>query len=467
MQVPLGILLKDEIKYEDMLVIMEQLQDYVPSTTSCTKQVLPDSGREVQVVKDNFHPVLFGGDQLTVARARGTQRIRTNSDREKDGLKGLVPVCEDWHAKLCLLQVRNHSCIEIDTIFYVFLCHFSFVKVIWRRLYNTSSLMDGGTLYQLRNLVNRRNVVSEPKNNTSACEDFMLTVTESHVLAAAMDHFSMDSLTAEPSREFFPLESKGLDSLQRRNILMLQMETLVHKFVNMSIPTDDPQKGEKKKKKQPHDAVQEYAKDILTMGLLLMEFGDAIREGDGNRIIRCWRFFLPLFKATGRTNYSIEAFTLLCQHDKLFSPRLATQLTWSRTINTHGRAGKNIPCDLHLEHLNRDAKNAMGGLSSNITEQSVKRIGRSIDLLTKTIKQFDSVNNVPSISGYHTRKPKEKDIKLMIEQLRRSQVFKFQEGREHKYFKNFKSNPYKSIVRTNMKAWMDEHLRKLIMYRKI
>ena len=31
-----------------------------------------------------------------------------------------------------------------------------------------------------------------------------------------------------------------------------------------------------------------------------MEFVDAVREGDGKRILRCWRYFLLLFKATGR-----------------------------------------------------------------------------------------------------------------------------------------------------------------------
>ena len=33
--------------------------------------------------------------------------------------------------------------------------------------------MDGGTLYQLRNSINRRNVVSSPDNDVNACEDFL------------------------------------------------------------------------------------------------------------------------------------------------------------------------------------------------------------------------------------------------------------------------------------------------------
>ena len=44
---------------------------------------------------DIFTPVLFGGDQLTAARARGSQQIRVNSERESDRLRrgGLAYIC--------------------------------------------------------------------------------------------------------------------------------------------------------------------------------------------------------------------------------------------------------------------------------------------------------------------------------------------------------------------------------------
>ena len=63
------------------------------------------------------------------------------------------------------------------------------------------------------------------------------------------------------------------------------------------------------------------------MGLLYMEFCDGIREGDGARIIRCWRYFLPMFKASGRTNYVVEAFNLLFQLHWTKSKISCTSLT--------------------------------------------------------------------------------------------------------------------------------------------
>ncbi len=49
------------------------------------------------------------------------------------------------------------------------------------------------------------------------------------------------------------------------------------------------------------------------------------------------------------------------------------QLTWNRTVNIHGRPGKNVPCDLHMEYLNREANISNAGLGSNITDEAVKR----------------------------------------------------------------------------------------------
>ena len=48
----------------------------------------------------NFLPILLGGDQLTAARARGSKSLRASHDSAKDRLDGLVPVVEDWHARV-------------------------------------------------------------------------------------------------------------------------------------------------------------------------------------------------------------------------------------------------------------------------------------------------------------------------------------------------------------------------------
>jgi len=97
--------------------------------------------------------------------------------------------------------------------------------------------------------------------------------------------------------------------------------------------------------------VYAYGKEVLSLALRLMEFSDAIQEGDAHRILRCWRIFLPVLKASGQTNYSIEALNVLLQHNYLFSPRMKHQLLWERTVNVHRKQGKNISCDIYLENV--------------------------------------------------------------------------------------------------------------------
>ena len=103
---PLGVILKNETKHEDMVNIMIHLQQYVPFSSTEKKVIDPNNNQEHSMSCDVFHPILFGGDQLTAERAVGSKRCRRNEDRGFDKLAGLTPVIEDWHAKVALLKVR-------------------------------------------------------------------------------------------------------------------------------------------------------------------------------------------------------------------------------------------------------------------------------------------------------------------------------------------------------------------------
>lgn len=63
------------------------------------------NGTSINYDDTKFHPILFGGDQLTVARMRGTQALRDTQDKRVDRLDGVIPVVEDWHTRMTLLKV--------------------------------------------------------------------------------------------------------------------------------------------------------------------------------------------------------------------------------------------------------------------------------------------------------------------------------------------------------------------------
>lgn len=95
-----------------MLDILKAMHSYVPTIkrTTTEKVVVNEVEEEVQLVKEEVQPVLFGGDQMTIERSRSIQNVLSNSDSVSARLEGLTPVVEDWHTKMCLYKV-SHMCV--------------------------------------------------------------------------------------------------------------------------------------------------------------------------------------------------------------------------------------------------------------------------------------------------------------------------------------------------------------------
>ena len=88
---------------------------------------------------------------------------------------------------------------------------------------------------------------------------------------------------------------------------------------------------------------------------------------------------------------------------------------------THGLPAKNVPCDLHMEHMNRQCEQALSGLGSNIT---VVRIGKCIGKTEEILKEFDGNNNIPQQSSQHSHGSSKDDLtKILSQLLDVSQVF--------------------------------------------
>ena len=175
---------------------------------------------------------------------------------------------------------------------------------------------------------------------------------------------------------------------------------------------------------------------------------------------------LEIFPSPLQGYYSIEAFTLLAQYHFLYSERMRMQLMWSRTVNVHGRTGKNISCDLHMEHLNRESKCSIGSLCANITDTAIQRVGRSLCSSTQIIQNFDSINNITPSSDHHTVRSSEADMsKLMDTVHNTSKVFSHTPGRKHRNFSTFKSNIISTLTKSKLLEGCQERLEKLLTYK--
>ena len=322
--------------------------------------------------------------------------------------------------------------------------------MFWKLLYSAKSPSEHGTLYQLRNVINRRNVVKKPIDNFNACDDFFMTVVISHILVVAIKYLKLKSLLEIPSDDVIPdAENLWMQPKEvRKDVIESTSQKIVEKYVSFKFC--DPESSEESEYASDNevegsmagsgtsieddDLVKGYARQLLSVGLFYWEYSDSIREGDGERLLRCWRYMLPMFINTGRKNYSIEALRFLYQYTYVLPPRQAVQLLYSRFVNVHGLPGHNIAADLHMEHLNAIAKRCVKALGANKTEAAIQRATKALGTIVPVLNQFDTENSVSIPSGAHKRASAEKDILILITELLNFEVFDKIPGRKHKSF---------------------------------
>ena len=188
------------------------------------------------------------------------------------------------------------------------------------------------------------------------------------------------------------------------------------------------------------DGVYNYARVLCHFASLALEFLDSWAEGDGEWIIQCWRVFLLHFYTGGRTKYSWEALRLMFQLVFL-PPAISHQMKWNRFINTHGGLGRNIPCDLNNEHMNKLFKEIVKNMGPNLTEQAVMRAARSVTALQDMSAAFDKQRNVPVGTSTHSRKSDEHDVGQVASVVQRIEALHVKPGRNHSCFRKMKLKP--------------------------
>lgn len=212
-------------------------------------------------------------------------------------------------------------------------------------------------MHQLRNLINRTTVPSDPEKNMNSSEDFLLLLLHAYVVEAG----------------------RVLQLQNHTNSVIDVAKSIVDKFVRL--PSTTPTN-------ECDDGVYVYATELLSLGLLWHGFHDATKESDGDRLFCYWKFLYIIFKSTGHRNYAKEAINLLMQYYS-FSERKKAQLLWTRCINTRGYPGANIPCDLYMEHLNRRLKSIIRSMGANVKPATILKAGKAIGSVHRICLAFE------------------------------------------------------------------------------
>ena len=195
------------------------------------------------------------------------------------------------------------------------------------------------------------------------------------------------------------------------------------------------------------------------MGFLAWNMEDAVREGDGERIIRLWKFFLLHFKQAGKTIYSLEALRLIYNVQFGLSEKLAHVLTYNRTCNARGGIGCNVSLDLHMEHLNRNFKDDINTFAPHLSESSVEKTAHATPVVNEYIAHFDKLVCIPQDSGLHIKPSEENDRKAIFDLFMETEACSHIPGRAYIHYKGFSSHLYRNLREPckweNFTNWID------------
>ena len=223
---------------------------------------------------------------------------------------------------------------------------------------------------------------------------------------------------------------------------------------------DGDHEEEEEEKKNTSDKIFNYHNTRLQWGFLFLNLIDAIKEGDGLRVVRCYKFVLLFEYKFRHTKYAYLLLHFFANIYSLLSEKDAFLLVHNRFLSKKGGKGKNIPLDLHMEHLNLDLKKLLKSMGGKITEAASQRYARSLTVFNTIMDSIYKECDKHYRSGHHGNKLCSETVTIAND-LVQGNVFHYTPGRKgYNSFNNFKENilafdyrDFFSWVRKHFKEW--------------
>jgi len=205
-------------------------------------------------------------------------------------------------------------------------------------MYSTASARDTGTLYAARNAIDARNVTVDPHNNYYAAAEFLDKVNSAYLIVGALDYFGMETVEDQPKKNEYtgqPNDVHAKKEYVNTTIRQFVQEHVVNQVPELS--TEAPTSNELKCREcgksyiRPHalrnheqekhgitpasssashspegeDRIYKYTHQLLVLLLLRANHNNAIKLGDGQRLLRLYKYFMLFFKVSSCPKYAI------------------------------------------------------------------------------------------------------------------------------------------------------------------
>ena len=210
------------------------------------------------------------------------------------------------------------------------------------------------------------------------------------------------------------------------------------------------------------DDVFNYNTALLAEVLFFLNFLDSVCEGDGERILRQYKYLMLLCRADGAhsTKYALECLYQLLLVNGCLSESEAEVFTWNRTVNNRGGAGKNIPFDLEVEHSNNYIKQGINHLGANLTESTVSRVAKAEKPVREIIFKTDKSIQFACRPDFHVEHFPKTDFDAILKELVDMKVFE-KKGCHYRHFNSFPRDPLKNLNMSQMYQWISKHKKKI------
>ena len=143
---------------------------------------------------------------------------------------------------------------------------------------------------------------------------------------------------------------------------------------------------------------------------------------------------------------------------------MSHHIKWERFVNVHAGPGRNIPCDLFNEHLNKLFKDIIAHMGANVTEKTVRRAARSVTTLTKVMQVFDKQTGIPVQKTAHADHQDDNDVSKVADVLIKENLLEIKSGRMLSQFPGFDPNPLSGLDWAQMETWIERKKKELLTF---
>lgn len=391
--------------------------------------------------------------------------------------------------------VENYRPIQNSKLFHQLYSQRVHLRVIWHRLYDTSSCRVKGTLYAARNMIDARNVTDNPHNNFYACSEFLNKVTRAYLICGALHHFGMEKTDGVPQQNVYTGDPN--DKQAKKAYVIDVLKCFIQEHVVTGLPElnqqapisndlkcrfcnrrylrpsalrnhEEREHGFEAVQSNPtsqtnarsdEDRVYNYTRQALLLLLLRMDHEDAIKLADRERVLRLYKLFCLFYKMSSCPKYAIAMLHLQAQVKCLLSPRLAHSLTWNRFVNHQGQIDTNFPMDKEIEHDNLAFKTDIHSFKGEITDRSIARLSHSTGPTNEILSAYDNSTHIRKPSGKHTEMSIEDDVMTLVDQFMEVDLYNSIAGRKHSAFPDMKKNMLDDINVEDLKSWISKSLK--------